>query len=119
MTQALRTQPGEVQLEQARAILLTGDLQHACDAAAEVLGMNASQEVRFAAHALCGLLWHTLWAASLQPGPSGAEMGAAQPLWYKTGLSARNIAQRTACQFKFHSACQGDPWQARSAPSRG
>ena len=60
-------------MEQARAILLSGDLQHACDTAAEVLGVKASQEVHFAAHALCGLIWHALWAASLQSGPSGLD----------------------------------------------
>lgn len=70
--QALQTRPGEVQMEQARAILVSGDLQHACDTAAEVLGMKASREVHFAAHALCGLLWHTLWAANLQSGATGA-----------------------------------------------
>ena len=59
-------------MEQARAILLSGDLQHACDTAAEVLNIKGSQEVQFAAHALCGLLWHTQWAASLQAGASGA-----------------------------------------------
>ncbi len=60
-------------MEQARSILLSGDLQHACDTAAEVLGIKASREVHFAAHALCGLLSHTLWAASLQSGATGAQ----------------------------------------------
>lgn len=79
--QALQTRPGEVQIEQARAILLSGDLQHACDTAAEVLGTKASQEVHFAAHALCGLLSHTLWAASLQSGATGMPRQSSFALW--------------------------------------
>jgi len=63
---------GDTQMEQARVILLSGDLQHAYDTAAEVLNMKASKEVHIAAHALCGLLCHTLWAAHLQSGASGA-----------------------------------------------
>ncbi len=68
-------------MEQARAILLSGDLQHACDTAAEVLGTKASQEVHFAAHALCGLLLHTLWAASLQSGAAGVLRQSCPPLF--------------------------------------
>lgn len=74
--QAFNSQPGvgsgEVQLEQARAILLSCDLQHAYDTAAEVLNTKATKEVHFAAHALCGLLCHALWAAQLQSGGPGA-----------------------------------------------
>jgi hypothetical protein len=76
LLQAFNSQPGvgigEVQLEQARAILLSGDLQHAYDTAVEVLNTKATKEVQFAAHALCGLLCHAMWAAHLQSGAPGA-----------------------------------------------
>ena len=68
-------------MEQALAILVSGDLQHACDTAAEVLGVKASREVHFAAHALCGLLGHTLWAASLQSGAAGALLQGTPMTW--------------------------------------
>ena len=62
---------GPISLEQARTILSSGDLQYAYDAAAEVIDTKAPKEVQCAAHTLCGLLCHSLWAAQLQCGPAG------------------------------------------------
>ena len=90
IVQVLQTRPGEVQMEQARAILVSGDLQHACDIAAEVLDMKASREVHFAAHALCGLLWHTLWAASLQSGAIGALLQGT-PMTWTVGFACHSV----------------------------
>lgn len=77
LMQGLHSLPGaqgQVQMEQARTILMSGDLQYAYDTAAEVLNTKAPKEVQFAAHALCGLLCHALWAAQLQSGSAGALM---------------------------------------------
>ena len=61
-------------MEQARNILSSGDLQYAYDTAAEVLNIKAPKEVQYAAHTLCGLLCHSMWAAQLQCGTAGAVM---------------------------------------------
>ncbi|CAL5221591.1 g3810 [Coccomyxa viridis] len=102
--QALQTRPGEVQMEQARSILLSGDLQHACDTAAEVLGIKASREVHFAAHALCGLLSHTLWAASLQSGATGKGAAASRKRkavdWFAPAAGLQAAAGRAAAEYQ-------------------
>lgn len=65
---------GPISLEQARNILSSGDLQYAYDTAAQALNAKAPKEVQYAAHTLCGLLCHSLWAAQLQCGTAGAVM---------------------------------------------
>ncbi len=76
LLQSFNGQPGagkgQLQLEQARAILMSGDLQRAYDTAADVLNMTAAKEVHFAAYSLCGLLCHSQWAAQLQYSAPGA-----------------------------------------------
>ncbi len=74
--QALQVIPGQrvsLQLEQAYALMLAGNISDAYDTLAVILTGAADSGSQFMAEAFCGLIRHTQWADAVRSAQSQAQ----------------------------------------------